>query len=197
MFIRTIGVHCLEKTSITTTKLGLYCHVPFCAHRCSYCACYQEQPTSQLIEQYLFGVEKEFSLLGIGQPICLKRILPSGINYLQNFLIKNQTMRKQTFICKLGVFSERTAMNTMKFQTFVCPLLKAFTTQIRGKCKIGSGSSRPPVPNIKTEGSPTRYPLSSGYNLSNGGIWHTYPMKLLANKFWRMIDFLSSQPKVS
>jgi oxygen-independent coproporphyrinogen-3 oxidase len=61
-------MHCLGKTSITTNKLGLYCHVPFCAHGCSYCAFYQEPPTRQLIERYLFGIEKEFSLLGIGQP---------------------------------------------------------------------------------------------------------------------------------
>jgi oxygen-independent coproporphyrinogen-3 oxidase len=61
-------MHCLEKTSITTNKLGLYCHVPFCAHRCSYCAFYQEPPIRQLIGQYLCGIEKEFSLLGIRQP---------------------------------------------------------------------------------------------------------------------------------
>ncbi|MDR1401569.1 MAG: radical SAM family heme chaperone HemW [Puniceicoccales bacterium] len=48
--------------------LGLYCHVPFCAHRCKYCAFYQEMPASESVERYLRGIEKEFSLLSIGEP---------------------------------------------------------------------------------------------------------------------------------
>ncbi|MDR1457673.1 MAG: coproporphyrinogen III oxidase family protein [Puniceicoccales bacterium] len=90
-------MHCLEKTSITTNKLGLYCHVPFCAYRCSYCAFYQEPPTRQLIEQYLFGIEKEFSLLGIAQPFDTIYIgggtpgllTPKNLEWLCKILTKN------------------------------------------------------------------------------------------------------------
>ncbi|MDR1528795.1 MAG: radical SAM family heme chaperone HemW [Puniceicoccales bacterium] len=90
-------MYCLEKTSITTNKLGLYCHVPFCAHRCSYCAFYQEPPIRQLIEQYLFGIEKEFSLLGIRQPFDTIYVgggtpgllTPKNLEWLCKILTKN------------------------------------------------------------------------------------------------------------
>ncbi|MDR1891011.1 MAG: radical SAM family heme chaperone HemW, partial [Puniceicoccales bacterium] len=68
IFVPEIAMQRLQEKLITNNKLGLYCHVPFCAHKCSYCAFYQEPPTHQLIEQYLAGIEKEFSMLDIGQP---------------------------------------------------------------------------------------------------------------------------------
>jgi hypothetical protein len=66
--ILVIGTHYLEKTSIMRDKLEFCRHVPFCAHELSDGAFYREQQTRQLIEQYLLGIEKEFSLLSIGQP---------------------------------------------------------------------------------------------------------------------------------
>lgn len=44
-------------------KLGLYCHVPFCAHRCDYCAFYQEPPTRQQLQLYLAALAKEYALV--------------------------------------------------------------------------------------------------------------------------------------
>ncbi|MDR2981906.1 MAG: radical SAM family heme chaperone HemW [Puniceicoccales bacterium] len=39
--------------------LGIYCHVPFCATTCDFCAFYQEKPRRGDIERYLAGIEKE------------------------------------------------------------------------------------------------------------------------------------------
>ena len=49
-------------------KLGLYCHVPFCAHQCDYCAFYKEEPTAQKIKRYLECIEAEMKLLNIETP---------------------------------------------------------------------------------------------------------------------------------
>ena len=49
-------------------KLGLYCHVPFCAHQCDYCAFYKEEPTAQKIKRYLECIEAEMKLLNIKTP---------------------------------------------------------------------------------------------------------------------------------
>lgn len=44
---------------MSSSPLGIYVHVPFCAHSCGYCAFYQERPTRDLVEQYLVGVKLE------------------------------------------------------------------------------------------------------------------------------------------
>ncbi len=43
--------------------LGLYCHVPFCASTCDFCAFYQEKPRRGDLERYLDAMEQEFALL--------------------------------------------------------------------------------------------------------------------------------------
>ena len=43
--------------------LGLYCHVPFCASTCDFCAFYQEKPRRGDLERYLAAMEGEFALL--------------------------------------------------------------------------------------------------------------------------------------
>ncbi|MDR0445221.1 MAG: radical SAM family heme chaperone HemW [Puniceicoccales bacterium] len=49
--------------------LGLYIHVPFCAHRCGYCAFYQEVPKRQDIELYLQGIAYSLKSLELTRPI--------------------------------------------------------------------------------------------------------------------------------
>ena len=49
-------------------KLGLYCHVPFCAVACDFCAFYQQQPRLGDFEQYLAGIETELALTPPDRP---------------------------------------------------------------------------------------------------------------------------------
>lgn len=43
--------------------LGLYCHVPFCASTCDFCAFYQEKPRRGDLDRYLDAMDREFDLL--------------------------------------------------------------------------------------------------------------------------------------
>lgn len=43
--------------------LGLYCHVPFCASTCDFCAFYQEKPHRKDLLRYLDGMKLEFERL--------------------------------------------------------------------------------------------------------------------------------------
>lgn len=45
------------------TPLGLYCHVPFCASTCDFCAFYQEKPRRSDLDRYLKCMELEFERL--------------------------------------------------------------------------------------------------------------------------------------
>lgn len=62
------GQHLQKNPQGRPRALGLYCHVPFCAHRCDYCAFYQEPPSSHSIERYLSAIAKEMELLRVGRP---------------------------------------------------------------------------------------------------------------------------------
>ena len=42
------------------TALGVYCHVPFCASTCDFCAFYQEKPRRGDLDRYLRAMELEF-----------------------------------------------------------------------------------------------------------------------------------------
>lgn len=44
-------------------SLGLYCHIPFCASTCDFCAFYQEKPRRGDLDRYLEAMELEFALL--------------------------------------------------------------------------------------------------------------------------------------
>ena len=41
-------------------QTGLYCHIPFCASTCDFCAFYQEKPKRADLLSYLEGMESEF-----------------------------------------------------------------------------------------------------------------------------------------
>jgi oxygen-independent coproporphyrinogen-3 oxidase len=45
------------------TELGIYCHVPFCASTCDFCAFYQEKPRRGDLERYLRCMDLEFAQL--------------------------------------------------------------------------------------------------------------------------------------
>jgi len=45
------------------SSLGLYCHIPFCASTCDFCAFYQEKPKRADLDRYLTAMDQEFALL--------------------------------------------------------------------------------------------------------------------------------------
>lgn len=54
------------KTDLRPTinrPLGLYCHIPFCASTCDFCAFYQEKPRRGDLDRYLTAMDLEFALL--------------------------------------------------------------------------------------------------------------------------------------
>lgn len=42
---------------------ALYVHVPFCAHKCEYCAFYSEASQGELIERYVVALQRELALV--------------------------------------------------------------------------------------------------------------------------------------
>jgi oxygen-independent coproporphyrinogen-3 oxidase len=50
----------------TSTPLGVYVHVPFCATTCDFCAFYQTVPKGDAIVRYLDGIESEAGLVEWG-----------------------------------------------------------------------------------------------------------------------------------
>src|SRR5688500_5815069 len=46
-----------------TPVSSLYVHVPFCAHKCSYCAFYSEASSGELIERYTRALVSELELV--------------------------------------------------------------------------------------------------------------------------------------
>lgn len=46
-----------------TLPLGIYCHVPFCASTCDFCAFYQEKPRRGDLDRYLAAMDLEFAQL--------------------------------------------------------------------------------------------------------------------------------------
>ena len=52
------------KTIVRANRpLGVYCHVPFCASTCDFCAFYQEKPKRGDLDRYLDAMDLEFELL--------------------------------------------------------------------------------------------------------------------------------------
>ena len=51
------------------TGLGMYCHIPFCASTCDFCAFYQEKPKREDLDRYLVGMETEFEWIRPDRPI--------------------------------------------------------------------------------------------------------------------------------
>ncbi|MBT64620.1 MAG: coproporphyrinogen III oxidase [Puniceicoccaceae bacterium] len=49
--------------STTAPPIGIYCHVPFCASTCDFCAFYQEKPRRGDLDRYLAAMDLEFAQL--------------------------------------------------------------------------------------------------------------------------------------
>ena len=45
----------------STLPLCIYCHVPFCASTCDFCAFYQEKPHRRDLDRYLDAMDLEFA----------------------------------------------------------------------------------------------------------------------------------------
>jgi oxygen-independent coproporphyrinogen-3 oxidase len=59
----------LQPGRIDSPVLGIYCHIPFCASTCDFCAFYQEKPRRVDLDRYLRAMEDEFSRLPTGRPV--------------------------------------------------------------------------------------------------------------------------------
>jgi len=53
----------------TTEPLGIYCHVPFCASTCDFCAFYQEKPRRGDLDRYLAAMDLEFAQIPPGRAV--------------------------------------------------------------------------------------------------------------------------------
>ncbi|MEC7287967.1 MAG: radical SAM family heme chaperone HemW, partial [Verrucomicrobiota bacterium] len=51
------------KSLDSSQPIGLYCHVPFCASTCDFCAFYQEKPRRDDLDRYLSAMDLEFAQL--------------------------------------------------------------------------------------------------------------------------------------
>ena len=49
--------------------LGIYCHVPFCASTCDFCAFYQEKPRRGDLDRYLGAMDREFDWIPQDRPV--------------------------------------------------------------------------------------------------------------------------------
>jgi oxygen-independent coproporphyrinogen-3 oxidase len=53
----------------SSDMLGVYCHVPFCASTCDFCAFYQEKPRRGDLERYLAAMDREFAQLPVDRRV--------------------------------------------------------------------------------------------------------------------------------
>lgn len=85
------------KSQDSSQPIGLYCHVPFCASTCDFCAFYQEKPRRGDLDRYLLAMDLEFAQLphnrvvdtvfwGGGTPglLCAKDLKKLGRSLLKN-----------------------------------------------------------------------------------------------------------------
>jgi oxygen-independent coproporphyrinogen-3 oxidase len=63
MFLQEKEIGGAQVVSRLDAAVGLYCHVPFCASTCDFCAFYQEKPKRQDLDRYLEAMAKEFARL--------------------------------------------------------------------------------------------------------------------------------------
>jgi len=66
----------IENAPRPNRPLGVYCHIPFCASTCDFCAFYQEKPRRGDLDRYLTAMDREFALLP--QDRCVDTIFWGG-----------------------------------------------------------------------------------------------------------------------
>src|SRR5688572_31076359 len=49
--------------AVTNPTASLYVHVPFCAHKCEYCAFYSHLPGEGLVQRYVDSLVRELEML--------------------------------------------------------------------------------------------------------------------------------------
>jgi oxygen-independent coproporphyrinogen-3 oxidase len=52
-----------------TQPLGIYCHVPFCASTCDFCAFYQEKPRRGDLDRYLAAMDLDFARMPLDREV--------------------------------------------------------------------------------------------------------------------------------
>lgn len=57
------------RTTASPEPFGVYCHVPFCASTCDFCAFYQEKPRRGDLDRYLRAMDSEFAQLPDDRPV--------------------------------------------------------------------------------------------------------------------------------
>lgn len=102
-----------EKVSTSTKYFGVYVHIPFCAHRCSYCGFYQERPTKSALNHYIELLIKDIELQsdtppadtiywGGGTPTILS---PDNISTLGQHMKKNDPLLEWSVECSPGTIT--------------------------------------------------------------------------------------------
>lgn len=59
----------LQAKAVSPVALGLYLHVPFCAHTCDFCGFYQEAPDRVGLQDYLDTIERELEASPPPRPV--------------------------------------------------------------------------------------------------------------------------------
>src|SRR3989449_2855243 len=58
---------------------SLYVHVPFCAHKCNYCAFYSEASSGELINRYVEALVRELEIAAPDlKPKAIEKVRPVG-----------------------------------------------------------------------------------------------------------------------
>ncbi len=57
------------RSDSSAVPLGIYCHVPFCASTCDFCAFYQEKPRRGDLDRYLAAMDLEFAQIPAGRAV--------------------------------------------------------------------------------------------------------------------------------
>jgi len=110
----------MRSAAVQPRATGLYIHVPFCVHKCAYCAFYSCQPTPELLAAWLDGIEQELRelpekfapdslFLGGGTPTALpESTLQELLQSIQQW-VNRDAVKEWTCEVNPGTFPASTA----------------------------------------------------------------------------------------